>query len=71
MLTLSAGDKETLVASRKFARESFNLNKGKASGTIEAEQGIEHAKGVTQILRENVVQGAKGADGRYSKNASA
>ena len=46
-------------AARKQARESFKANRNAIPGGIEAEQGIQHAKGVAQILRENVVQGQR------------
>ena len=46
-----------LSRSRMFARDGFNLNRGLEPGSVEAEKGVEHALGVAQILRENVVQG--------------
>ncbi|THX12788.1 hypothetical protein D6D13_03984 [Aureobasidium pullulans] len=52
------GDQSTLYNSRRFARDSFNKNRGVKAGSIEAEKAVEHAQGVAQILRENVVQGA-------------
>ncbi|KAI4721578.1 hypothetical protein E4T48_02196 [Aureobasidium sp. EXF-10727] len=52
------GDHDTLHNSRKFARDSFDQNRGVKAGSIEAEKAVEHAQGVAQILRENVVQGA-------------
>lgn len=45
------------MESRRFARESFNANSHLESGSVEIQQGIEHAQGVAKILRENVVQG--------------
>jgi len=57
---LAPGDQSTILEAKRHARESFNhYAHSRYSGTTEAEQGIEHAKGVAQILRENVVQGAK------------
>ncbi|KAH0253608.1 hypothetical protein KCU91_g18407, partial [Aureobasidium melanogenum] len=52
------GDDSTLYNSRRFARDSFDQNRGIKPGSIEAEKAVEHAQGVAQILRENVVQGA-------------
>ncbi|KAI4803573.1 hypothetical protein E4T44_11402 [Aureobasidium sp. EXF-8845] len=52
------GDDSTLQTSRKFARDSFDKNRRFKAGSIEAEKAVEHAQGVTQILRENVVQGS-------------
>ncbi|KAG9529947.1 hypothetical protein KCU98_g17800, partial [Aureobasidium melanogenum] len=52
------GDDSTLYNSRRFARDSFDQNRGIKAGSIEAEKAVEHAQGVAQILRENVVQGA-------------
>ncbi|KAI4747930.1 hypothetical protein E4T50_01807 [Aureobasidium sp. EXF-12298] len=51
-------DDSTLYNSRRFARDSFDQNRGIKAGSIEAEKAVEHAQGVAQILRENVVQGA-------------
>lgn len=50
-------DATTLLASRKHARDSFNTNRKLDTGSVEAGQALEHVQGVTQILRENVVQG--------------
>ncbi|KAH0155262.1 hypothetical protein KCU67_g8781, partial [Aureobasidium melanogenum] len=52
------GDDSTLYNSRRFARDSFDQNRSIKAGSIEAEEAVEHAQGVAQILRENVVQGA-------------
>ncbi|KAI4834013.1 hypothetical protein E4T44_09095 [Aureobasidium sp. EXF-8845] len=52
------GDDSTLQTSRKFARDSFDKNRRFKAGSIEAEKAVEHAQGVAQILRENVVQGS-------------
>lgn len=46
-----------LPAARSQARESFIKNRKLESGSNEATQAIQHAQGVAQILRENVVQG--------------
>ncbi|RMY88343.1 hypothetical protein D0861_04876 [Hortaea werneckii] len=63
-----AGDNDTLVASRKLAHESFAKNRRLEVGGIEAGQGIEHAQGVAQILRENVVQGKNTGGEKYKLN---
>ncbi|GAB7346559.1 hypothetical protein MBLNU457_5235t2 [Dothideomycetes sp. NU457] len=53
-------DEQTLVQAKLYARDGFNKYRHERyAGTIEAVQGIEHAKGVAQILEENVVQGSK------------
>ncbi|RMY60687.1 hypothetical protein D0864_13050 [Hortaea werneckii] len=62
------GDNDTLVASRKLAHESFAKNRRLEVGGIEAGQGIEHAQGVAQILRENVVQGKNTGGENYKLN---
>ena len=46
-----------LIAARKHARHGFNQNRRLGEGSVEAGQALEHAAGVAQILRENVVQG--------------
>lgn len=51
------GDKTTNKAARQFARDRFRENRSMAAGSPQAAQGVEHAQGVAQILRENVVQG--------------
>ncbi|KAF2863726.1 hypothetical protein K470DRAFT_210200 [Piedraia hortae CBS 480.64] len=46
-----------------LAQQTFAENKGLGSGTEDALKAIQHAEGVAQILRENVVQGKnKGQD---------
>ncbi|RMY65788.1 hypothetical protein D0863_08875 [Hortaea werneckii] len=62
------GDNDTLVASRKLAHESFAKNRRLEVGGVEAGQGIEHAQGVAQILRENVVQGKNTGGENYKLN---
>ncbi|KAI7158476.1 hypothetical protein KC349_g4817 [Hortaea werneckii] len=62
------GDNDTLVASRKLAHESFAKNRRLELGGVEAGQGIEHAQGVAQILRENVVQGKNTGGENYKLN---
>jgi complex III assembly factor LYRM7 len=68
--TEQTGDDSTLQNSRKFARDSFDKNRRFKAGSIEAEKAVEHAQGVAQILRENVVQGAtdKEASSTYSES---
>ncbi|KXT05530.1 hypothetical protein AC578_3712 [Pseudocercospora eumusae] len=62
------GDMPTLSASRVFARSEFHKNKSLKPDSTEAAQGIEHAQGVTQILRENVVQGKNLGNEKYKLN---
>ncbi|KAK5169632.1 Mitochondrial zinc maintenance protein 1, mitochondrial [Saxophila tyrrhenica] len=50
-------DTPTLLASRAQARASFLSNAALEPGDTEATTAIEHAQGVTKILREHVVQG--------------
>ena len=67
------GDDSTLQNSRKFARDSFDQNRRFKAGSIEAEKAVEHAQGVAQILRENVVQGStdKEESETYSESQAA
>jgi complex III assembly factor LYRM7 len=55
----ATGDFDTSRSARDFARQSFreSLPRDVAPGTHEMAQRIEHAQGVTKILRENIVQG--------------
>lgn len=64
------GDKPTLLASRQFARDQYRENSKLQSGSAEAEEGLNHANGVTQILMQNIVQGKRiGEEGeRYKLN---
>ena len=50
-------DQRVLKASRIVAKDSFTENRNLDIGGVEAGEAIEHAKGVAQILRENVEQG--------------
>ncbi|KAK3679440.1 Mitochondrial zinc maintenance protein 1, mitochondrial [Recurvomyces mirabilis] len=59
------GDRVVYPAAIQQAREGFIQNRKLESGSIEATQAIEHAQGVAQILRENVVQGASTGDDKY------
>ncbi|KAI5360624.1 Putative complex 1 LYR protein [Septoria linicola] len=56
------GDNAMLRSSRAFARTEFRTGAKLTPDSLEAAQGVEHAQGVTQILRENVVQGKKVGD---------
>ena len=62
------GDTPTLHASRQFARDSFSKSRRLDPAGVEAAQGVEHAQGVTQILRENVVQGKHKEGETYKLN---
>ncbi|EME41189.1 hypothetical protein DOTSEDRAFT_73572 [Dothistroma septosporum NZE10] len=63
-----ASDTPTLRASRDFARQQFRENRTLKAGSPEAAQGVEHAQGVTKILRENVVQGKNVGGEKYKLN---
>lgn len=52
-------DDVMLRSSRAFARSEFRTGAKLIPNGPEAAQGVEHAQGVAQILRENVVQGKK------------
>lgn len=66
-LLTTAEDESTKVQAKKYAREGFNTYRHERfAGTTEAEEGIKHAKGVAQILEQNVVQGVKS---KKDKNA--
>ncbi|KAK4547583.1 hypothetical protein LTR36_000540 [Oleoguttula mirabilis] len=62
------GDNDTLLASRKLAHESFAKNQRLEPGGVEAGVAVEHAQGVAQILRENVVQGKNTGGDNYKLN---
>ncbi|GAB7363106.1 hypothetical protein MBLNU230_g3397t1 [Neophaeotheca triangularis] len=64
------GDKPTLLASRQQAHDQFRQNSTLQPGSSEAEEGVQHAHGVTQILLQNLVQGKRiGDEGeRYKLN---
>lgn len=48
------------MTAKNYARTQFDQYRGQEfEGKVEASEGIAHAKGVAQILRENVVQGSK------------
>lgn len=58
----------TLTASRKFARDSYDISKTLEPGTVEVDDAVKHVQSVTKILRENVVQGKhKGGDDQHYK----
>jgi complex III assembly factor LYRM7 len=48
---------DTGRAARDFARQSFRQDPDTKPGTHQMAQRIEHAQGVTKILKENLVQG--------------
>ncbi|KAK3632729.1 Mitochondrial zinc maintenance protein 1, mitochondrial [Elasticomyces elasticus] len=54
-----AGDTKLHPAATRLARDGFIKNRKLDSGSVEASSAIEHAQGVAQILRENLVQGQK------------
>jgi complex III assembly factor LYRM7 len=51
------GDFDTDRSAREFARKSFREDPMTEPGTQIMAQRIEHAQGVTKILKENIVQG--------------
>ena len=65
---LHTDDRRVLKASRTAAADAFTTNRNLDSGSIEAGEAIEHAKGVAQILRENVVQGKNKGGNTYKLN---
>ncbi|KXL43321.1 hypothetical protein M433DRAFT_25740 [Acidomyces richmondensis BFW] len=62
------GDDEVLTSSRILARESFAKGSSLVVGSTAASKAIEHAEGVAQILRENVVQGKNIGGDLYKLN---
>lgn len=58
-----------LTESRKWARKNFDDHKHAESGSVMAEQAVEHAAATAMILRKNVVQGesSEGAPQHYSE----
>jgi complex III assembly factor LYRM7 len=61
------GDFDTDRSAREFARKSFREDPKTEPGTRMMAQRIEHAQGVTKILKENIVQGklAENKDDTY------
>ncbi|CAD0052325.1 unnamed protein product [Aureobasidium pullulans] len=45
------GDQSTLYNSRRFARDSFDKNRGVKAGSIEAEKAVEHAQGNRELTQ--------------------
>lgn len=68
ILTHIADDKVTLEASRSYAKAEFDKHRKLEPGSVFAAQAVEHAQGVTKILREHVVQGKHQGDGKYKLN---
>ncbi|PPJ56801.1 hypothetical protein CBER1_05949 [Cercospora berteroae] len=56
------GDAHMLRSSRAFARGEFRNGAKLPADSVEAAQGVEHAQGVAQILKENIVQGKRVGD---------
>jgi complex III assembly factor LYRM7 len=59
------GDLPMLHASQAQARQGFEDKRSLESSSEEVVKAIEHAEGVAEILRQNIVQGRKG-DGEHS-----
>ena len=64
---LETGDQNTLTASRKFARDSYDLSRNLEPGSEQADDAVKHVQSVTKILRENVVQGTHKGEGEHYK----
>lgn len=71
MLTSAVlGDDTLLLAARHQARVGFNANRVLSADDPEVAKQIKHATEVTQILRQNLVQGrpVEGEEGKYGMN---
>ena len=55
-----AGDQHLLHASREQIRQGFTDNRSLESGSPLLAKAIEHAEGVAEVLRTNIVQGQLG-----------
>lgn len=65
-------DLPILQASREQIREGFRNNRSLESPSPELDKAIEHAKGVAEVLRSNIVQGKKvEGEATYSRSAMA
>jgi complex III assembly factor LYRM7 len=64
------GDTTLLHAARTQARTGFNNNSALDASSTEASAAIEHAEGVAEVLRHNVVQGVQGEGGNISMSTS-
>ncbi|KAI9704050.1 MAG: Mitochondrial zinc maintenance protein 1, mitochondrial [Bogoriella megaspora] len=60
------GDNVRLRAARQEARKGFEIGRSLAPGTEEHSHQVLYAEEVAKVLRENVVQGEFGNEGRYS-----
>lgn len=54
---MNPGDSFRLIAARSAAREGFESGRELLSSDEEVVKQIQHAEGVAQVLRENLVQG--------------
>lgn len=65
------GDIQLLQASRSQVRQGFEDKRSLETSSAETGEAIQHAEGVAEILRANIVQGRKD-DGKdsYSKEAT-
>ena len=64
---LFAGDLRVLEAARVEARRNFDTKRNLSAGSAEADAGVKHAEEVAAILRQNIVQGVEGNEGKYRK----
>jgi complex III assembly factor LYRM7 len=66
LLTIATGDTHLLHAAQAQARGAFRENASLAPEDPLAVKAITHAKEVSAILRENIVQGKNVGDNKYS-----
>ena len=68
---LLLGDLPRLYAARRAARDGFESNKNMSLDSKEATESIQHAKDVSRLLKENLVQGhaVEGKENSYSEKA--
>lgn len=67
LLTIATGDTHLLHAAQAQARGAFRENASLAPEDPLAAKAITHAKEVSAILRENIVQGKNVGDNKYSR----
>ncbi len=67
MLITNTGDLPVLNAARQEARNAFRKNASLREGDPKLALAIAHAEDVSRILKENIVQGIKTDDERYSE----
>lgn len=65
MLSNCTGDTALLIAAKQQLRDEFRKNASLLPNDPATAAAIEHAQGVAQILRTNVVQGKHEGDNKY------